>query len=96
VDTHLADFCIGFLAVRSSTELIAAAFREPVGDGPVFLDHDDFGSDRFNMNVIDSNILRSGMRAENRSHFSSSRARRELKPVLGSSPRTGFAQKRYS
>jgi len=31
------------------------------------LDHDDFGSNRPKiMNVIDSNILRSGMRAENR------------------------------
>jgi hypothetical protein len=34
---------------------------------PMRLDHDDFGSNRSKiMNVIDSNILRSGMRAENR------------------------------
>jgi hypothetical protein len=37
----------------------------PRYQGP--LDHDDFGSNRSKiMNVIDSNILRSGMRAENR------------------------------
>ncbi|MDW9689131.1 hypothetical protein GOB50_29610 [Sinorhizobium meliloti] len=39
------------------------------------LDHDVFRSDRpRNMNVIDSNSL-SGMRAENRTHFSSSRSK---------------------
>ncbi|RVI61965.1 hypothetical protein CN187_28590 [Sinorhizobium meliloti] len=40
------------------------------------LDHDIFRSGRpENMNVIDSKKLRPGMRAENRTHFSSSRSR---------------------
>ncbi|RVE94861.1 hypothetical protein CN234_36520, partial [Sinorhizobium meliloti] len=39
------------------------------------LDHDIFRSGRpENMNVIDSKKLRPGMRAENRTHFSSSRS----------------------
>ncbi|MQX16064.1 hypothetical protein GHK62_15230 [Sinorhizobium terangae] len=39
------------------------------------LDHDDFRSNRPKIiNVIDSNKLRRGMRAENRAHFSSSRS----------------------
>ncbi len=48
----------------------AASVNETYGDWTVdcrLLDHDDPGSNRSRiMNVIDSNILRRGMRAENR------------------------------
>ncbi|MDX0285349.1 hypothetical protein GOC63_02820 [Sinorhizobium meliloti] len=43
---------------------------------PITLDHDALRSGRpESMNVIDSKKLRRGMRAENRTHFSSSRSK---------------------
>jgi hypothetical protein len=49
---------------------------KPCSDAFVPLDHDVFRSGRpKNMNVIDSKKLRRRMRAENRTHFSSSRSR---------------------
>jgi len=64
---------------RVAADILALAaslfLAKPTGlDAGGAHDHDDLGSDRSKtMNVIDSNILRSGMRAENRYTLSSSR-----------------------
>ncbi|RVG22022.1 hypothetical protein CN233_32725 [Sinorhizobium meliloti] len=62
--------------ICDSPALVGEMAGRPEGvESQQALDHDIFRSGRpENMNVIDSKKLRPGMRAENRTHFSSSRS----------------------